>query len=125
MRDRLCTAQLCHHLFETVGAHADAQVTFRKQHVPFAVGDHLKRFIQSFKDLSEGVVAGPATQTTPERRSGFELKSLPLKAMGRTTGMTMGLQDENIKPCPRTQRRTAQSADPAADHDHLMSGGHR
>ena len=118
------TAKLLHHLLKTISADADPEVAFREENVPVPVGHHLDRFIESPKNLSERIVAGPPAQSTPERWTGFEVIALALKAMGSTTGCPMGLEHEHLMASTGTEGCTTQTADTAANHDHLGFGGH-
>jgi hypothetical protein len=118
------TAKLVHHLLKTVSANADPKMTFREENVPVPVGHHLDRFIESPKDLSERIVAGPPAQTTPQRWTGFEVITLALKAVGSTTGCPMGLEHEHLMASTGTKGGTTQATDAAANHDHLGFGGH-
>jgi hypothetical protein len=44
--------------------------------------------------------------------------------MGRTAGMAMGFKHHHVMTCSGTQGSTAQTANTAANHDHLSLGGH-
>jgi len=122
--DGRITAKLLHHLLKAVGANTDPEVAFWEENIPIPVGHHLEGFIESPKNLSQRIVAGPPSQTTPQRWTGFEVIALALKAVGSTTGCPMGLQDEHLMASASTEGCTAQTADAAPNHDHLSFGGH-
>ena len=102
----------------------DPEVAFWEENIPVPVRHHLEGFIESSKNLSERIAAGPPAQSAPKRWTGFEVITLALKAVGSSACGPMGLQDEHLMASASTESCTAQTADAAPNHDHLSFGGH-
>ena len=113
------STQVPHHSLKPGTADRHPQVTLGEQDIPVAVGDHLQGLIQGPQNLRQGIVAWPTGQTTPQRRARFEVIPLTLKAMGGATGLTMGLQHEDLASSPGAERSTAEPSDAAADHHNV------
>ena len=113
-----------HHLFKPIATHTDPEVAFREQNIPVSVRDHLQGFIESPENLSERIAAGPPAQTAPERWSGFEVVTLPLKAMGSTASSAVSFQHEHLMTSASAEGCATQTTDTAPNHDHLSFGGH-
>ena len=112
-------AQLPHHGFKPGTADGDTQITLGQQHIPGAVGDHLKGLIQGPQDLGQGVVAGPTGQAAPKRWPRFELIAPPFKTVGGPPRLAVGLEQQHLTPGAGAERGTAQPADATPDHDNV------
>jgi len=115
----LRAAQAAHHSLKIVVANGDAQIPFRQQHIPGAIGNHFDGLPQRAQHLGQGIAAGPTSQTTPEGWTGFKVIALALKAMGGSTGLVVGFQHQHLTAGAGTQTSGTQPTDAAADHQNV------